>query len=272
MMKMKLDIGYIFFPLVLMLCFVNASAQDFGAPEREYNAGNYDKAISLYQQIIRQKGTSPDILYNLGNAYCRKSEYGEAMICYSRARKLDPGNEEIDNNIAFLNNKIADSNRALQHGEMASVEPDEKTFFESIRDGIENDNTSDSWAIYAVSAFILFLVCVAVYFFTVNVIFRKIGFFGGIGLFILCVMFLIFSFMAKSEFNSRDSGVLMEYESTLLKEPDEKAAPACANLSRGTVVDIVDEDFGPDGKPTWYKVRLNSSYIGWVPAAGVKII
>ncbi|MDE5880189.1 MAG: SH3 domain-containing protein, partial [Muribaculaceae bacterium] len=43
-------------------------------------------------------------------------------------------------------------------------------------------------------------------------------------------------------------------------------------LTKGTEVRIVSEETDAEGNVTWYKVRLNSDYIGWVAADDLELL
>ena len=58
-----------------------------------YNEGNYLRAIELYREVTEEYGVSAPLLFNLGNAYLQQDDYGNAMLCYQKAKKLDPSNK-----------------------------------------------------------------------------------------------------------------------------------------------------------------------------------
>ena len=237
-----------------------------------YMRGEYRQAAEAYLSIAKVDGDSPALLFNLANAYAKAGDYGNAMLYYSRAGRLDPSNKEIRNNLDYFASKIEDSNRAELRGKKISVTPDPETFFQSVDRVICESFAPDVWAVWAVVLFILVLGGIAVYLFCSDVRLRKVGFFGGIFLFCACVMFVIFAFMSASGFNSHDKAVLMAYKTELLIEPSSDAKPASNQLCQGTRFDIIAEETDVQGVPTWYKVRLNSDIEGWLKASDLAII
>ena len=256
-----------------LFSFSHLSATIIEEADSAYNAKDFHKAIAAYEKIEEEQGTSPELLYNLGNAYYELSDYGKAMLCYERAFKLNPSSDKIRENLIFLKNKVEDANRAEQKGKKVSVSPDEMTFFQSMHNAIAVEIHSDRWAVWGVVAFFLFLVCVALYIFTSRVLFRKIGFFGGficLGMTIICI---IFGYIGASEFNKREDGVIVSFKTALQTEPgDEKDNKEGKVLTKGTKVRIIAEETDASGKAMWYKVRLNSNYIGWVTSNYIEII
>ena len=167
---------------------------------------------------------------------------------------------------------MEDSNRAELRGKKISVSPDHETFFQSVDRHICADVAPNVWAYLAVFSFILVLGGVAIYLFCNDVRLRKTGFFGGILLFFGCIMFVTFAFMSASYYDSHDKAVLMAYKTELLIESSSDAKPASNQLCQGTRLDIIAEETDVEGRPTWYKVRLNSDIEGWLRASDLAII
>lgn len=260
-----------------ILAHLAASAADPAASSMEmadslYKKGEYAKAADAYESVAKVDGTSAALYFNLANSYAHLGNYGYAMLYYSRANRLDPSNSKIKNNLNYFASKVEDANRAELRGKKISVAPDHETFFVTVNRLIASDVRSNTWALYSVICFLLVLGGIAVYLFCSNVFLRKVGFFGGIGLFFLSAMFLIFSFMSANHFDSHDQAVLMTYKTQLLIEPSSDAKPATNQLCQGSRFDIVAEETDVEGKPTWYKVRLNADIEGWLKASDIEII
>ena len=130
-----------------------------------YNAKEYAKAISIYNELIEENGTSAPVLFNLGSAYYQAGDYGQAMLNYLRARRLDPGNEEINANLRYLQSRVEDANKAEQKGKHLKAGTDEPSFFQSVHASVAKDISSDTWGVWGAVCFICFLGCVALYIF-----------------------------------------------------------------------------------------------------------
>lgn len=237
-----------------------------------YENGEYRQAAEAYLAIAKVDGDSPELLFNLANSYAQAGDYGNAILYYSRANRLDPSNKDIKNNLNYFESKVEDSNRAELRGKKISVTPDPETFFQTVNRLICADVAPNLWAVLAAILFILVLGSIAVYLFCSDVRLRKAGFFGGIVMLFACVLFVIFAFMSASYFDSHDKAVLMAYKTELLIEPSSDSKPASNQLCQGTCLEIVAEEADVDGNPTWYKVRLNSDIEGWLRASDLAII
>ena len=92
--------------LVLVLLTVSVSlagtpSEDFGKANEFYKQKDYEKAINLYHSILDQGVESAPTYFNLGNAYFKNGDLGRAILYYMKAKKLDPGNDDIRNNLDF---------------------------------------------------------------------------------------------------------------------------------------------------------------------------
>lgn len=240
--------------------------------EKDYKAGKYPESVENFQKVAMQSGDNAALLCNLGNAYVKSGDYGHAMVSYMRALRIDPSNAEARQNRDFVAWRVSENNKAEIKGKKVSTDAESPSFFQSVRNFICVRHSSDVWAVWGAVCFILFIACVAVYVFVRRVMWRKIGFFGGGSLLFLTAIFLLFSFYAARAASSRDEAVITEYKVNLLGDPSASAKKNPIALTRGTVVSVLDTKSDGNGNPQWYKVRLNSDFIGWVEAAQCEVI
>ncbi len=253
-----------------------------------YANKEYSKAIELYEQVAADKGISAPLLFNIGNSYFQTGDYGNAMLYWQRARRLDPSSKEINSNISYLRSRVEDANKAEQRGRRLKVAPDENSFFQSVYVSIAKNTSSDTWAFWGGLTFLIFVAGAALYIFSRNVAVKKGGFFGGLVSLLLSIGFIICAVYAARAMDSEDEGVVTAFKIPLLTEPGSaspitvedgasqkssvKAPTNAPVLTKGTEVRIVSEEMDIEGHVTWYKVRLNSDYIGWIPAEALSII
>lgn len=237
-----------------------------------YNEKNYNEAISLYEEAAETSGVSAPLLFNLGNAYFEAGDMGYAMLCYQRAKRLDPTNKYINSNLNYLTEKINDANKALQKGKRRKVTEDEANFFQNMHKKISEDSSSDMWAGWAAAFFLIFAGAVALYLYGGSVIVKKTGFFGGLVFLSLSLVFLVIAYIGASSYDNHEYGIITAYKVNLLTEPNEVTDTEEDLLSRGTKIRIVAEETNAEGEVTWYKVRLNSDYIGWLKAEDLEVI
>ncbi|MCH5214082.1 MAG: tetratricopeptide repeat protein [Muribaculaceae bacterium] len=269
-MKTKIKI-YIALSMILALCLPVRANGNVAAADSAYVDGNYAEAAALYSQIIEEKGISAPLLYNLGNAYYKMGDEGNAVLCLERARKLAPSDSKINNNLDYLRSRITDANVASLGGKKGNVETEQESFIEGVYRMIAVDTQSNSWAVFAVLAFILFLGGLALYIFTPNVLARKTGFFSALTFLAFTIIFLVFAHIAAAQYEKEEEAVLMAFTTELLENPESNSQPATSPLHGGTKVKILEVKNGADGTE-WLKVKLNPENIGWVKKEGIEII
>ncbi|MDD4050665.1 MAG: tetratricopeptide repeat protein [candidate division Zixibacteria bacterium] len=74
---------------------------DFEKGNTFYSTGDYANAITAYQGILNAGYHSSELYYNLGDACFRTGQLGRAILYYTRAKQLDPRDEDIQANLAF---------------------------------------------------------------------------------------------------------------------------------------------------------------------------
>lgn len=252
--------------VTLSLCvyLVASSASGTAAADSAYIKGDYADAVEDYMKLVESAGQSSELDYNLGNAYARGGDYGNAMLWYLRALRLNPSNENARKNVEYIDHKVADANKSELKSKKLSVEHDSPSFFGSVRNYIESDHLSDTWAYWAAGFFIAFVACLALYLFTQNVLLRKIGFFGGISCVGAALITVVFAFMAAGYVSAE--GVILSPKVKLHSEPNYTSNESPVFLTRGTRLSILDRHPAGDAKTQWWKVRLNSDYVGWINA------
>ena len=66
-----------------------------------YEERQYDQAAELYTSILARGVQSASVYFNLGNAKFKAGDIGYAVLYYHRALRLEPGDEDIANNLEF---------------------------------------------------------------------------------------------------------------------------------------------------------------------------
>jgi tetratricopeptide (TPR) repeat protein len=91
--------------LVLLLAAVSVSGQStddlFAVGNKHYEAKQFDSAAAAYLQLVEQGTVSAPLHFNLGNAYFKTGDLGQAILHYLKAKRLDPADEDIAQNLEF---------------------------------------------------------------------------------------------------------------------------------------------------------------------------
>ena len=255
----------IFTLIFVLVCCVGASAMSLGQrADSAYNAENYRLAIELYQKSLAEDGRSSDLYYNLGNAYYRTDKLGKAVLCYERALRLDPTNEDARTNLDFVRNRIQDKPE------------DDTAFLAKVHHSVIAAMTADAWAWTAFVVFVILMGAIALYIFSTNVALRKTGFFGGIVLLIVFVYTLVVASDATGLASSHDTAVVTAPSTQLSSTPRaaKTSADKVVTIHEGTKVEIVDSVPTPDDpvSPMWYNVKINNSTKAWLRSSDVERI
>jgi tetratricopeptide (TPR) repeat protein len=84
------------------------SGEVFKQGTLEYNLGNYENALEIFESIKDSGHVNAQLYYNLGNCYYKLDQKGMAVACFLKARRLDPRSEDIKANLYFVRSTLRD--------------------------------------------------------------------------------------------------------------------------------------------------------------------
>ncbi len=89
--------------VVMSVSLVNATEQDslFTVAQQHYIQRDYKKAYHIYDGLIREGYTSPNLYYNFANTCLQTDQPERAIAYYEKALRSRPGDTEIQNNLAY---------------------------------------------------------------------------------------------------------------------------------------------------------------------------
>ena len=73
-----------------------------------YRKGQYDLAIQEFESIISNNWNSPELYYNLGNAFYRSGNIAGAVWAFESCLNLSPTHEDAKYNLKLTNLKVID--------------------------------------------------------------------------------------------------------------------------------------------------------------------
>ncbi len=116
---------------------VASPADEFAKANQYYEEKDFDSAIQTYTTVLNQGMESASLYFNLGNAYFKKGNLGQAIVNFLRAKRLNPSDEDIIHNLAFA--------KQFSRVQMEGVQLNPiKTLFVSIVDSYRLDTLA--WA------------------------------------------------------------------------------------------------------------------------------
>lgn len=222
--------------------------------DAEYSKGNYQQAIKDYEELLKA-GESAEIYYNLGNAYYRTENITRAVLNYERALLLNPADEDIRFNLQMARSKTIDK-----------ITPESEMFFFTWYRSLVNLMTIDKWAYLAIASIILTLILALVYLFATRLVFRKIGFYGGVLFLVIFLLSNLFAFQQKQMLMKRNGAIVIAPSATIKKTPEANSTDQGV-VHEGTRVDITD-----DTMRDWKGIRLADGREGWIPTTQIEKI
>jgi len=246
--------------LILGLLFLSATLFASGEQitiqkaNRAYSTGSYTEAADLYRKVIASGYEAADLYYNLGNTCFKMNDLPSAILWYERARRLDPGNEDIDFNLKVTNSRIADQ-----------IEPLPELFYKRWIRALISLFPADSWATAGVVFFILALGFGSLYLLSRVLVLRKIGFWIGSVVLLFSFLFLIFAWSGHTYVKRANEAIIFTPTVTIKSSPDDKSIDLFV-LHEGTKVQIKDQ-IG-----SWLEIRIANGSVGWIQAASLEKI
>ena len=221
---------------------------------KAYSAGSYSTAADLYNKVAASGYEAPELFYNLGNSYFKMNDYAHAILWYERAKRLDPGNEDIDFNLNVANTKISDK-----------IEPLPVLFYKRWFNGALQFFSVDGWATAGIIFLIGGLLAGVLYLASRFLILRKIGFWSASGLLFLSLISLLMAWSSYSFTKSTAEAIVFAPTITVKSSPDDKSTDLFV-VHEGTKVRVMDVING------WYEIRIANGSVGWLPLSSLEKI
>ena len=73
-----------------------------------YGNSNYQLAVQEMEEILKQNWESPQLYYNLGNAYFRQKNVAGSIWAYEKCLSLNPSHSDAEYNLSLANLNVVD--------------------------------------------------------------------------------------------------------------------------------------------------------------------
>ena len=84
----------------------------FDSANVAYSDGRYAEAQAGYEQIV-ENHLHFESEFNLGNAFFKQGDLGQAILHFERAKQLNPSDADLDNNLILANARVIDRIKPL---------------------------------------------------------------------------------------------------------------------------------------------------------------
>ena len=207
-----------------------------------YKNGNYQLSIQEFEDILNQGWESPEIYYNLGNAFFRLDEIGEAVWAYEKCLNLKPIHKDAIFNLSLANLKVIDR-----------IDLPAPPVYLKMYNSLRNWLLLDDW--FFLSTFIIMI------FFII----RCFRILFGIGTIVrvenILIIFLILSTIITShayfDFQNENKAIILEPIVIAYSEPNEFSTKVM-EIHEGLKVMTLGEN------ESWIEIELLDGKKGWI--------
>ena len=210
----------------------------FADAARAYDTNRLADAIAGWKALADEGQVLPEVLFNLGNAYYRNGNLGEAILAYRRAQRLAPRDPGIRANLGF----------AAQSAGIVLPEfrPPAAFFMEFSR---------QEWLGFGAACFWLLFLAAAAWIAWPRTRFISRPALAALALLLLAALAGLVQYHRLQE---TPECVVLPAEQKILSSPLDSATPLLA-VPAGAIVRKLDE------RGNWFEIRYDTTR-GWLPA------
>lgn len=216
----------------------------FVKANQAYSEGRFQEAADAYQSLVKAGRYSANLFYNLGNAYFRLGNFGEAILSYERALALEPRHPESEANLQLAR----DEARALEL---------RKTAVEKYLDA----GTATQYSIAASIAFWFAMFVIARLFFAPR---RSLGQIALIGLSLLVFSGAVFALYTIENGSKGSALAIVTGKEVQARLATAESASSVLALPPGSEIKVLSE------RGDWIYAALPNDLRGWIPAKAVE--
>ena len=251
---MKNLISIIVFMFFAAQSFANDNYQYIVQANKAYSDANYSDAIDLYEKVTENGFESPELYYNIGNAYFKINDLPSAILFYEKSLKLNPADEDVKFNLKIANSRIIDK-----------IEEVPVMFYIRWWNNIHDLFGANLWAKLSIIFFAATFIMFAIYFAGHSYFLKKSFFWLGIVCFAFTIFIFSFSYQKYTTTVNNLEAIVFTPTITVKSSPDNSSVDLFV-IHEGTKVLII-ENIGD-----WYKIRIANGDVGWMPVSSVKPI
>lgn len=254
MIKMKRNILGIV--LVFVVFNIKAQVPDslFIQGNTAYENGKFDKAVTLYENILDHGYVSAELYFNLGNAYYKMQQIAPSILYYERALQMDPGNEDVIYNIQLANRLVVDNIEVLP-----------EFFLKKWYRSLINIFSSDIWSVLSIVSFVLFLTGLFLFLYSRSSSLKQAGFWFGLLLFVISAFSFQFAFKQKKKIKNSSKAIVFSASVTVKSSPHESGTELFV-IHEGTKVSVLN-NIGD-----YYEIKLSDGSKGYLKTDQIVII
>jgi tetratricopeptide (TPR) repeat protein len=240
---------------ILVLLLLTANIFTTGAQEEDaiydeailqYSGNNFSEALSGFERLMANGYSSFNLYYNAGNAAFKTGNIPGSILYYEKALLLKPFSEDARYNLEIARTYTIDNLEVIP--ELFFVRW--VKLFSLIID-------VNSWAILSAVTFLITLIGVSIFLFSVRYRTKKVTLILSLILLLTSLLSLSFSLVNRSMTLRGDQAIVFEPVVTGKSSPGTGGTDLFV-IHEGTKVSIED-NIGD-----WIEVRLSDGSVGWI--------
>ena len=244
-----------FFSLLFLYCSMVLGQEKetiFENANSAYNAGQFEKAVMLYKEILESGLHSAELYFNLANSYYRLNQVGESIFYFEKAKQLKPTDEDINVNSNFAQNMAIDAVEVLPKSQITQLR--EKTIGLFSQDG---------WAFFIILLAWFLVFFWGLYLWNKVPVIKRTFFIFTLVLGSLLMGSLSIGVIKSSKTADTTYGILFNKKIEVWAEPNSRAEVLFL-LHEGTKVQMLDQ------LQEWQKIRIANGSEGWIKNGRVR--
>ncbi len=240
--------------IIIFLLFIQSSLfaitidnqQLMKEANEHYKKQEYQQAVGIYEMIDSLGYSAPELYYNLGNAYYKLNKFPNAILNYERAKRLDPQNIDIQNNLDLANTRVVDKIDAL---------PD--FFLKSWINSLQQICSADMWAVMSIISFLFFLVLMSLFLYSNRMLVKQLSFWFGVVVFLFTLSTFYLARRQVNRLTYQNQAIIFSPSVTVKSSPD-KSGTDLFLLHEGVKVNIENTE------TDWVEIKISDGRKGWV--------
>lgn len=221
--------------------------------EAAYLAGDPAAALDLYGELERS-GTSPALLFNIGNCHFKLGAHPQAILYYERALKLAPSDEDVRRNLTLARARLKDRVNELP-GSTLLVQWDR----------IAGGHDPDHWARRSLLASAVLFALLSISLFTnaprLTRSLRVLA--AGVGVYLVLALPMA---VARNVAIQDDSAAIIMAPKVDVRSEPRSSGTILFVIHKGTKVNVLRS------ADEWLEVELANGSIGWMPSSDLERI
>lgn len=253
--------GIIYISTIIIACVIalqpvygQLKSANIEIAKQAYESNDYITAAKIYKELIDSGYVSTNLYFNAGNSFYMLNNYPRAILYYEKMLKLDPTNEECNNNLELARSKIRKSGEEMPEFILNS----KWSRFTSLL-------YPNQWAILHIAFFILALISNALF-----LILRKPK--RKIWMRNIMIASLLLSALFFFSGNNRQKSIESSMEAIVFMDKIElKSSPDIGSLNlkmiyEGNKIKVLDHQEG------WIEIETADGTKGWIDESIIEYI